>query len=555
VIEKCYTRLFALIRRMALVALVAPLSGAAQEACDSGVVFGFFNGVQTTEQDAKFAAHRHLAELYGLATPKGNPITTYGLFYNDTQGFADFVETFDQRLQEHGGLLAGRFELFFSAARGEGFWWKALTLAIPSLVQFLDDLFDLSRAALMRELTAHLGDPNMGEVAARHREQIDLWASQQKKMLFFAHSQGNLFVNRAYAHAASKSEGKDVKVVHVAPASPTLSGAHTLADKDMVINGLRLIGAVVSNTTEIPPYMSRPPGLNGQGDLIGHGLLEIYLNPALATAGRIREHVMTALRELDALPRKPMPPFPDFVPDPWAQPEPARTYRQGAVSHSLDSVIFQRSTPWIWKRVAGLEHRNVYFSNVDADEYIDGDTYRGWERVDYVGKGMGGFQLCETGYFPIAPWEGNFHFTHCLFSRVPINWFLPRPSDEPEELRAHRALPAGSVVKLTRETYNDVQIAGKNDGVVFLSFNSRQDLETWFEAQRNYRTYGALGSSYYSTEPYLDEGQVWENRDEYEAWNASKLRHDAQEQLRYQRYLEERADYEEKRRRCAASSA
>ena len=84
--------------------------------------------------------------------------------------------------------------------------------------------------------------------AARHRDQIDLWASQQKKMLFFAHSQGNLFVNRAYAHAASKTEGVGVKIVHVAPASPTLSGAHTLADKDMVINGLRLIGSVVQNT-------------------------------------------------------------------------------------------------------------------------------------------------------------------------------------------------------------------------------------------------------------------------------------------------------------------
>jgi len=31
-------------------------------------------------------------------------------------------------------------------------------------VQFLDDLVDLSRAALMRELTSHLGDPNMGQL-------------------------------------------------------------------------------------------------------------------------------------------------------------------------------------------------------------------------------------------------------------------------------------------------------------------------------------------------------------------------------------------------------
>ncbi len=32
--------------------------------------------------------------------------------------FSDFVEVFAQRLNEHGGALAGRFELFFSALQG-----------------------------------------------------------------------------------------------------------------------------------------------------------------------------------------------------------------------------------------------------------------------------------------------------------------------------------------------------------------------------------------------------------------------------------------------------
>jgi len=311
---------------MVLALALLPAFVSAEEDCDKGVVFGFFNGVQTTEQLAKFVAHRQLVDLYGVATPGGQQIT-YDLFYNDTQGFADFVETFDQRLQEHGGLLAGRFELFFSAARGEGGWWKVLTSAVPSLMQFLEDLFDLSRAALMRELTASLGDPNMGEVAARHQEQIDHWAGQGKKMLFFAHSQGNLFVNRAYAHATNKTGGSGIEVVHVGPASPTLSGSYTLADKDIVINALRLVGSVVPNTTEIPAFLSRPPGLNGHRDLAGHGLLEIYLNPALPTAERIRDQVLTALGKLDSLQQQTSP--------------------QDGASHRLDSVIFQSSTAWV----------------------------------------------------------------------------------------------------------------------------------------------------------------------------------------------------------------
>ena len=80
-----------------------PLSAVSQEQCDqNGVMFGFFNGVQTTLSQAG-EARRKLEDLYGPRTPAGEPIT-YELFYNDTQGFADFVETFDQRLQEHGGL-------------------------------------------------------------------------------------------------------------------------------------------------------------------------------------------------------------------------------------------------------------------------------------------------------------------------------------------------------------------------------------------------------------------------------------------------------------------
>ena len=52
------------------------------------------------------------AALPGTTTPDGKPIT-YTLYYNDTDaGLADFVETFDQRLQEQEGLLARRFELF-----------------------------------------------------------------------------------------------------------------------------------------------------------------------------------------------------------------------------------------------------------------------------------------------------------------------------------------------------------------------------------------------------------------------------------------------------------
>lgn len=507
--------------------LLSSFEAMAQGECDEGVVFGLFNGVQTLEADANLALKK-MRPLYGANTPKGDPIA-YDLFYNDTQGFADFVETFDQRLNEHGSLLAGRFELFFSAARGEGFWWKALTLAIPSLVQFLDDLFDLSRAALMRELTASLGSPSMGEVAARHRDQIDLWTGQQKKMLFFAHSQGNLFVNRAYAHAASKSEGKDVRVVHVAPASPTLSGAHTLADKDMVINGLRLIGAVVANTTEIPPYMSRPAGLNGKGDLIGHGLLEIYLNPALATAGRIREHVLTALRELDALPSKPMPPFPDFVASPWEGGQ--RPWERRAPlesTHRLEKVTYESTAPqtFVWT-LYGWSHQSIE----DRRPYTE--TWTFW------GPGMGGQKKCEWAEHPYPADDETLYARTCTYDRVP--WDMPYISlANAEELRALPEVRVGTEVSLTKFTIP-----------AYLSIS--------IDVIRFFSGYDGLWNQYerrYWQEPYrVRDPHMVLNEPEIRAWDAAYEAYRQEDARRYDRHLAAKAEYEEKRRRCAAPAA
>ena len=108
------------LRLFACIALLFPLKVSAEDSCSNGAVLGFFNGVNTKEVTAKLSAIYHLPGLYGYTTPAGDPIT-YELFQNHTQAFADFVETFDQRLQEQNGLLAVRFELFFSAAMGEGF--------------------------------------------------------------------------------------------------------------------------------------------------------------------------------------------------------------------------------------------------------------------------------------------------------------------------------------------------------------------------------------------------------------------------------------------------
>jgi hypothetical protein len=106
----------------------------AQETCErAGVEFGFFNGVKTTRTKAQEVIEIFLPSQYGHTTPDGQPIS-YTLYYNDTDPWlTDFVETFDQRLQEHGGLLSQRFELFFSSLQGGGSWWTHITETVPTV--------------------------------------------------------------------------------------------------------------------------------------------------------------------------------------------------------------------------------------------------------------------------------------------------------------------------------------------------------------------------------------------------------------------------------------
>lgn len=117
-----------------------------------------------------------------------------------------------------------------------------------------------------------------------------------------AHSQGNLFANAAYNFALSQTTADSVKLVHIAPASPALNGSHTLADLDLVINGLRAVGASPALLTSYRAISWRPAGVNGQKDALGHGLLEIYINQGLVISSRVKSHIEAAMAALVAPP-------------------------------------------------------------------------------------------------------------------------------------------------------------------------------------------------------------------------------------------------------------
>lgn len=280
---------------------VAAQQISAPSSCTSGgLLFGFFNGVLNSEFEAKDSL-RQFEEKYGPTTPQGDPIR-YEVFYNVTEGFADFVEVFEQRLNEHGGALAGRFELFFEALQGGGSWWSTITTAVPSLAGVLGGFLDWLNAIIPRALTQMMGSPSLLTTQAEHRTRLDNGALEGRKMLLLAHSQGNLFLNAALEYASSRVLGTSIQGIHIAPASMVGNRPHVLADKDLVINALRAAGSVPHNTDTIPPMLERTPGLNGNTDAKGHGLQEIYLHPGHTTASKIHAHILNAFATLQAAP-------------------------------------------------------------------------------------------------------------------------------------------------------------------------------------------------------------------------------------------------------------
>ncbi|WP_220271704.1 hypothetical protein [Shewanella morhuae] len=239
-----------------------------------------------------------LKYIHGNTSSSGDKIK-YEVLYNYSNGFEDFVETFEQRLLEHEGILEGRYELFLDALNGQGSWWESIIASISSLAGVFDGIREWFQAKAIEQLATLVSNPPTISNYMEHKTRIDNWVLEGRKLLFVAHSQGNLFVNAAHDYAKNKVPTNSLKVIHIAPASPILNGQHTLADLDLVINGLRLVGSVAEITDNIPGYLSRPTGSNGKKDALGHGLLEIYLNQELAISNRVKNQINSALDSLE----------------------------------------------------------------------------------------------------------------------------------------------------------------------------------------------------------------------------------------------------------------
>ena len=268
------------------------------------IVIGFFNGVANTRTAAQGSLRRLEAE-FGPQY-KETPLK-YAQFYNQTAcdgGFCweDMAETFEQRSVALNGVFADRWETFWDILAGRHQQDTSLTGRLlnllgngsNALLQWLDTaatavLNQLVKNTL-RMMTYFSNSPTAAD-RADHNTRLWRYADDGNQLLLVAHSQGNLFVNSAYdALMRFKPEAK-ARVVHVAPAAPTLRGDHVLADIDLVINALRGTGLSSVPDVNINLPLSKI-------DLTGHSFEPTYLDKSRAAYARTRGMITNSLDAL-----------------------------------------------------------------------------------------------------------------------------------------------------------------------------------------------------------------------------------------------------------------
>jgi len=264
---------------------------AAEAECNfKGIHLGFFNGVGNTPKQA----FDSLEATYSDMSLRGVDISDKQFYYNETKyhGTEDIVEVFNQRLNEEFPPLSDRMELFFQTLRN-GKQSQSLSAASRKYLEFATSFRKYMTKVHVNTLSRLIGIPTEN-IYKNHQKQLDVAIKNKQKLLLVAHSQGNLFVNKAYAYAKPKA-GSAIGVLHVAPASVKLNGPYILADYDLVIDALRAFGPVPAYTDTI----GTPPR-SWSSDLSGHGYLDIYLNPKSSTYEHFNKEVTSIFNDFDA---------------------------------------------------------------------------------------------------------------------------------------------------------------------------------------------------------------------------------------------------------------
>ena len=283
----------------------------------SGYTVGFFNGVFNSYPDAINGLNAIWQLRGGVATGdtfKNEPVE-YELFYNSSGGNAgsdatllqDVMEVFIQRANEidRSGALASRKEIVWELIKGDNKLLHKLagSSSNPEFESWRVKLENEIKTKIIAKLAGAVSSPPTQSDSIKHKTRLDALAIQRQKLMFIAHSQGNLFMNEAYRYIKPKIGEESVKVVHIAPASVEKYGDVWLAEIDNVINGLRLTGNVLPFSPELskdkfPLTWSDILPFGKSGDIFGHELIATYLDKSRIAKNLINSSIIKAMNAL-----------------------------------------------------------------------------------------------------------------------------------------------------------------------------------------------------------------------------------------------------------------
>ena len=190
---------------------------------------GFFNGVATTREDA-LRGQKEIKSTLGITQYNGEKVE-YQLFYNDSSVdsglinvIGDFAETFDQRTRELDQRLDNRWEAFWDIlwGRQDSSIIKSIASFIPNFGSFVADLISSGLNRRIKDFLESLtmltdSMPNTEEVRVKHRLINDSQVWKGKKLIYIAHSQGNLWANESYENILNQQgyDTSNIKTIHI----------------------------------------------------------------------------------------------------------------------------------------------------------------------------------------------------------------------------------------------------------------------------------------------------------------------------------------------------
>lgn len=126
-------------------------------------------------------------------------------------------------------------------------------------------------------------------------EQISLYEgylNRNYSLITVAHSQGNLFTNRAFKSLSQRFEDNQMQMISVAtPANFVFAGGpHLTLNSDGIINSLRLVSSVII----LPPLPSNATNTFPRPGRFDHQFVRHYLK-GIPSGGKILDHVVRSM--------------------------------------------------------------------------------------------------------------------------------------------------------------------------------------------------------------------------------------------------------------------